>query len=177
MRNLLPLHPKELALFRQSNYSLCNQNVIGWIGSRTEIFRSHFYPSCVSEWNEIDSETRLVPYVVVFENNTLSTIHIPAKTIVGIHDPKGLPPLSQIRLGLIKLNFYRFKHFFQANSNTICLMNDFIDENGTLSVALPFILHSTTRFSRWSYEFVTTILWKLPNFQSIISLAVYHLVM
>ena len=118
VNNLTPLYSKEtIALLHWSNYSLCNQDVIGRIGARTEKFESSFYPHCLAQWNELDPELRHAPSVAVFKKKLLSVIRPPAKSIFGISDPVGLSYLTQIRVGLSKSNLHKFLHNFRDTVN------------------------------------------------------------
>ena len=98
------------------------------MGGRTEKFQSSFYPNCISEWNKLDPEIRNVPPIAMFKTKLLSIIRPPAKSIFGIHDPIGLSYLSQIRVGLSKLNFHKFKHNFKDTINPMCPTNDGIED-------------------------------------------------
>ena len=104
---------------------------------RTEKFKSSFYPHCLSEWNKIDPEIRLAPSVAVFEAKLLSIIRPPAKSVFGIYDPIGLSYLSQIRVGLSKLNFHKFKHNFRDTVNPMCPMNDSIENTEHFLLLCP----------------------------------------
>ena len=61
-----------------------------------------------------------------------------AKSIFGIHDPIGLPYLTQLRTGLSKLNYYKFKHNFKDTINPMCLSNDGVED------AEHFFLHCSS---------------------------------
>ena len=111
----------------QTRYSLRNRDVVGGTRVRTEKFKSSFYPHCLSEWNKIDPEIRLAPSVAVFKAKLLSIIRPPAKSVFGSYDPIGLSYLSQIRVGLSKLNFHKFKHNFRDTVNLMRQMNDSIE--------------------------------------------------
>ena len=52
----------------------------------------------------------------------------PAKSVYGIHDPKGLSHLTQLRVGLSKLNFHKFKHNFRDTINPMCPTSDGIED-------------------------------------------------
>ena len=124
-----PLYTKEpIPPPHQSQYSLRNQDVVGRIGARTEKFQSSFYPNCISEWNKLDPEIRITPSIAAFKSKLLSIIRPPAKPVFGIHDPLGLSYLSQIRVGLSKLNFHKFKHNFKDTINPMCPTNDGIED-------------------------------------------------
>ena len=129
VNDLTPLYSKELIpLLHRSNYSLRNQDVIGRIGARTEKFQSSFYTYCLAEWNKLDPELRHAPSVVVFKKKLLSIIYPAAKSIFGIYDPVGLSYLTQIRVGLSKLNLHKFLHNFKDTVNPMCPTNDGIED-------------------------------------------------
>ena len=138
MNNLTPLYTKDpIPPLHQSQYSLRNQEVIGRIGARTEKFQSSFYPNCLFEWNKLDREIRLATSVAVFKTKLLSIIRPPAKSVFGIHDPIGLSYLSQIRVGLSKLNFHKFKHNFRDTVNPMCPTNDGFEDTEHFLLLCP----------------------------------------
>jgi hypothetical protein len=138
MNNLTPLYTKEpIPQLHQSQYSLRNQDVIGRSRARTEKFQCSFYPNCISEWNKLDPEIRLAPSVAVFKTKLLSIIRPPAKSVFGIHDPIGLSYLSQIRVGLSKLNIHKFKHNFRDTVNPMCPTNDGIEDTEHFLLLCP----------------------------------------
>ena len=55
------------------------------------------------------------------------------KSVFGIHNPKGLSYLAQLRAGLSKLNFHKFKHNFRDTINPMCLFA------GIVELIRPFI--------------------------------------
>ena len=122
---------------RQPNYSLRNWDVVGRIRAGTHKYLSSFYPNCISEWNKLDPEIRLAPSVAIFKAKLLSKIRPPAKSIFGIHDPVGLGYLFQIRVGLSKLNFHRFKHNFRDTVNPMCPTNDGIEDTEHFLLLCP----------------------------------------
>ena len=65
----------------------------------------------------------------VFKKKLLSLIcPPPAKCVFGIYDPKGLSYLTQLRVGLSKLNFHKFKHNFRDTINPMCPTSDGIED-------------------------------------------------
>ena len=114
----------------QSQYCLRNQDVIGRLNARTEKSKSSFYPNCLSAWKKLEPDLRLAPSVAIFKKKLLSKICTPppAKSVFGIHDPKGLSYLNQLRVGLSKLNFQKFKHNFRDTINQMCPTNDGIED-------------------------------------------------
>ena len=67
----------------------------------------------------------------------LSKIHPPGKPVCGIHDPKGLSYLTQLRVGLSKLNFHKFKHNFKDTTNPMCPTNDGIEDTEHFLLLCP----------------------------------------
>ena len=106
---------------RQSRYSLRRQDAIGVIRTRTGRFQSTFYTHCLSEWNKLDEEIRLAPSIAVFKTKLLSKIRPLPNFVFRINDPTGLSYLTQLRVGLSKLNFHKFKHNFRDTTNPMCL--------------------------------------------------------
>ena len=49
----------------QESFSLISHDM--YIRTRTEKFKSTFYPHCLSEWNVLETETRLAPSVAIFK--------------------------------------------------------------------------------------------------------------
>ena len=128
MNNLLPQYTMDpVPQLQQPHYSLRNPDVVGRIRARTEKFKSSFYPNCLVEWNELDLEIRLAPSVGIFKKKLISIIRPLAKSVFGIHDPIGLSYLTQLRVGLSKLCFHKFKHNFRDSINPMCPSNDGIE--------------------------------------------------
>ena len=121
----------------RSQYYLRNQSVIEQLNARTEKFKLSFYPNCLSEWNKLEPELRLAPSIAVFKKKIMSIIRPPAKSVYGIHDPKGLSYLTQLRVGLSKLNFHKFKHNFRDTINPMCPTSDGIEDTEHFLLLCP----------------------------------------
>ena len=103
INNLTPVYTKDpIPPLQQFQYSLRNQDVIGRIKARTEKFKSSFYPHCLSEWNELDSEIRLAPSVAVFKKKLLSIIRPPVNLSLAFMTQKVYPIL--LNSGLVSAN-------------------------------------------------------------------------
>ena len=100
----------------------------GQIRARTKSFSASFYPNCLSEWNELDPEVRQSPTLGCFKKKIQSLIRPPLQPVYSIHDPKGLTILTQLRVGLSKLNLHKFKHNFKDTLNPLCLINDGVED-------------------------------------------------
>ena len=112
------------------SYSLRTHNIVGQICARTASYKASFYPHCLSEWNKLDPEIRLSPTINAFKFKLSSLIcpPPPAKPIYGVHDPKGLAILTQLRVGLSKLNLHKFRHNFKDTLDPMCSINDGIED-------------------------------------------------
>ena len=51
-----------------------------------------------------------------------------ANFVYGIHNPNGIAYSTQLRVGLSKLNFHKFKHNFKDTVNPMCSINDGIED-------------------------------------------------
>ena len=101
MNNLTPLYSKEpIPPLHQLPHSLRSQDVIGQLGVRTDIFKSSFYPNCISEWNKLDSEIRNVPSIDTFRSKLQSIIR-PSLEFMTQKICHIFPP---IRVGFSRLN-------------------------------------------------------------------------
>ena len=131
----------------QSQYCLHNQDVIGRLNARTEKLKSTFYPNCLSEWNRLEPELRLGPFIAVFKKKLLSIIRPPAKSVYGIHDPRRLSHLTQLKVGLSKLNFHNFKHNFRATIYSMCPTSDGIEDTEHFCCSASLFMFSDKIFS------------------------------
>ena len=125
---------------RQSQYSFHKQDVAGQLVTGTEKFQSRLYQNCLtecSEWNKLDPEIRLAPSVAAFKKKLLAIIRPPAKPVFGIHDPIGLSHLTQLRVGLSKLNWHKFQHNSRDTLNPMCRSNDGIEDTEHFLLLCP----------------------------------------
>ena len=70
----------------------------------------------------------MIPSIAAFKTKLLSKIRPLPKSFFQIHDPTGLSYLTQLRVGLSKLNFHKFKHNFRDTINPMCPTNDGIED-------------------------------------------------
>ena len=59
------------------------------------------------------------------------------KSVFRIHDPTGLSYLTQLRVGLSKVNFHKFKHNFRDTINPMCPSNDGIEDTEHFLLLCP----------------------------------------
>ena len=122
---------------QQSKNALRKQDVVGRIRARTERFQSSFYPRCLSDWNDLRREIRFAPTITIFKKSYCPLSAPPAKSVFGIHDPIGLSYLTQLRVGLSKLNFHKFKYNFRDTINPMCPTNDGIENTEHFLLLCP----------------------------------------
>ena len=67
----------------------------------------------------------------------LSKIRPPAKSVFGIHDPKGLSCITQLRVGFSALNFHKSKHNFRDAINPMCPTNDGVEDTEHVLLHCP----------------------------------------
>ena len=85
-----------------------------------------------------EPELRHAPSVAVFKKKLLDNNRSPpAKSVFGIYDPKGLSYLIQLRVGLSKLNFHKFRHNFGDTVNPMCPTSDGIEDTDHFLLLCP----------------------------------------
>ena len=105
----------------QAMYSFRNADVVGQIRARTTRFKNSFYPDCLSERNTLDPEIRLSRSLNIFKTKLSKLIRPTPKLVYGIHDPKGLAILIQLRVGLSKLNYHKYRYIHLRIHSTLCV--------------------------------------------------------
>ena len=91
-------------------------------------FKNSVYPHCLSEWNKLDPDIRSSPLLSIFKTTLLKCIRHAPKLIYSIHNPEGLAILTQLRVGLSKLNFHKFRHNFKDAVNPLCPANNGVED-------------------------------------------------
>ena len=86
----------------------------------TIISRIHYFPSTISEWNNLDFKIRNSGSLSIFKKNLLNFIRPCANSIFNIHNPYGIKLLTRLRLGLSHLRDHKFRHCFQDTLNPLC---------------------------------------------------------
>ena len=64
------------------------------------------------------------PSLSVFRSRPLPFIRPPSYSVFGIHNLHGLALLTQLRVGLSKLNYHKFRHNFSESITPMCPIND-----------------------------------------------------
>jgi hypothetical protein len=89
---------------------------------RTINVQSSFFPSSVFSWNRIlTSDQRNAKNLKKFKKKLLSSFKPVKSNNYGITDKRGLRILTQLRVDLNPLRFYKFAYKFPDTSNELCL--------------------------------------------------------
>ena len=97
-----------------------HSNNIPAIHTRHNYFKNSFFPSTISEWNNLDCKIRNSGSLSIFKKNLLNFIRPCANSIFNIHNPYGIKLLTRLRLGLSHLRDHKFRHCFQDTLNPLC---------------------------------------------------------
>ena len=114
----MPIPPQQGHLFGYRS-----SNVIRPIACRTERYRNSFYPDSVISWNGIGPELRGAKSLSIFKKNILKIIRPMRRSIFGIHNPKGIGWIFQLRVGLSSLKSHKKSHNFQDTPDDECICN------------------------------------------------------
>ena len=87
---------------------------------RFDYFKNSFFPSAITEWNQLDLNIRHSASLDTFKKKLLNFIRFCDNSIFGIHNPLGIKLITRLRLGLIHLHEHKFRHCFQDTSNPLC---------------------------------------------------------
>ena len=97
-----------------------HSNNIPAIHTRHNYFKNSFYPSTLSEWNNLDCKIRNSGSLSILKKNLLNFIRPCANSIFNIHNPYAIKLLKRLQLGLSHLRDHKFRHCFQDTLNLLC---------------------------------------------------------
>ena len=81
--------------------------------TRSNFFRTSFFPSTITEWNKLDRDIRNSDSLNVFKLPLLKFVRPVANSVFEINNPYDLKLLTRLRLGLSHLRYRKFRHNFQ----------------------------------------------------------------
>ena len=121
--NLCPPYLTELLpIMKTSCYSLRLNRAPTVPNFRTERFKSTFFPSCSSNWNQLDPNIKNSSSIEIFKRALLSFIRPKPANVYRIHHPRGLKLLTRLRLDLSHLREHKFRHNFNDTIDPFCLI-------------------------------------------------------
>ena len=97
-----------------------HSNNVPEIHTRHNYFKNSFFPSTLSERNNLDCKIRNSGSLSIFEKNLLNFMRPCANSIFNIHNPCEIKLLTRLRLGLSHLRDHKFRHGFQDTLNPLC---------------------------------------------------------
>ena len=96
--------------------------------TRTDRFRFSFFPSCVYSWNYIlDNNQRTTKTIDTFKKRLLGLFKPTKNELFGIIDREGIRRLTQLRVDLNPLRYYKYTHNFLDTSDVFCVLNDGVE--------------------------------------------------
>ena len=105
---------------RRSLYSTRNIHNITLDNTKHNFFKNSFFPSTITEWNNLDPHLRKSKNFSVFKSNILKFIRPSPNSVYNCHNPRGICLITRLRLGLSHLREHKFKHGFQDTLNPLC---------------------------------------------------------
>ena len=106
---------------------------------RTERFKSTYFPSYSSNWNQLDPNIKNYSSIEIFKRALPSFICPKPGNVYRIHHPRGLKLLTRLRLGLSHLREHKFQHNFNDTIDPFCLCG-----TNNLETSAQIILHCPT---------------------------------
>ena len=79
-----------------------------------------FFPSTITEWNNLDPHLRKSEDFSGFKSNILKLLRPSPNYVCNCHNSWGICLITRIRLGLSHLREQKFKHSFQDTLNPLC---------------------------------------------------------
>ena len=110
----------QLVALPNTRYFSRNSENIPQLRTKHDFFKNSFFPSTITEWNNLDPEIRKSKSISIFKSNILKFIRPKPNNVYYCHNPKGIKLLTRLRLGRSHLRKHKFKHSFQDCLNPLC---------------------------------------------------------
>ena len=88
--------------------------------SRTEAFKSSFFPWNITAWNSLDLQIGNLSDTAFRKQHFMDEFRPVPHSVFNIHNPI-VKLLTRLRLGLSHLNEHKFNHKFQNCTNPKCI--------------------------------------------------------
>ena len=109
---------------RRIYFRLFSMRIYAW----TDKYKSSFCPNGLSEWENVDLEIRIETPLAIFKAKISRIIRTTPKQVYGIHIPKRLVTLTQLRVGLSDQNYHNFRYNFNTTISPLCPINDGVED-------------------------------------------------
>ena len=110
----------QLVALPNTRYFSRNSENIPQLRTKHDFFKNSFFPSTITEWNNLDPEIRKSKSISIFKSIILKFIRPKPNNVYYCHNPKGIKLLTRLRLGRSHLRKHKFKHSFQDCLNPLC---------------------------------------------------------
>ena len=148
-KNQSPRYLFELIPIARQAHLTRNKNNIPLFNAKHDCFKKSFFPSAITEWNNLDSNIRNSESLAFFKKRILAFKRLSANTKFHCHCPHGLKLITRLRLGLSHLRFHKFKRNFQDTLNPTCscgTVETIIHYYSLVPIFQMKDLHSSTNF-------------------------------
>ena len=122
---------------REKLYEELGLDNIPFFKTRHSFFKNSFFPSTISEWNNLDHNIRNSSSFNIFRRSILKFIRPSANSFFNCHNPKGIKFITRLRLGLSHFREHKFKHSFQDSLNPFCSCGLDIESTGHYLLHCP----------------------------------------
>ena len=116
----LPKFLVQLIPSKNRSYTLSKSLKIPHFYCRTDKSMNLFFPNVINEWNKVDEKIKGVSSFSLFKVSLLKIGCTHASSTYRIDNPVGIRLLTRLRLGLIHLNVYKFRHNFAHCVYLVC---------------------------------------------------------
>ena len=104
----------------RSPYSLGATKEINLFRVNHGFFKSSFFPSEITEWNNLDYYLSNAPSISAFEQNILMFIRLGSNKVYNVNNPSGSKLLTRLPLGMSHLCAHKFSHNFSDCLDELC---------------------------------------------------------
>ena len=112
-----------------------NIHNISPVNTKHNFFKRSFFPSNITEWNNLDPHLRKSESFSIFKSNIFEFIRLSPNYVYNCHNPGGICLITRLRIGLSRLRERKFKHGFQDKLNPLCTCGNDVES------AEHFLLH------------------------------------
>ena len=160
LKNKLPVNHRPFLL-----------HVFRAIKCRTERYTNSFFPHAINSWNIIIAHFENLPSFGSLKKRVLSFFRPNKRSIFGVHDPKGLRYLFQLRVGLSPLRSHKKQHNFVDTPSDNCLCKEGVEDSRHYLLFCPF--YATERATLMNSINEILLMNNLPRFENQLQLLLY----
>ena len=119
--NLTPSYLQDtLPPKRRMLYGRPNPNIYENVFCKTEKYKNSFFPNAVKSWKNLDVAFQQSISLTNFRKKLYNLVRPLPKPTFGLHSPKGIRYIFQLRLGLSPLRVHKMKYNFSDTPSDVC---------------------------------------------------------